>query len=67
MMLVTSLWTLKITVIWRVPRMKKTMILAILSPIEKANTDTDMDSDASDDMNDPLLHHFSKAITKFNM
>ena len=36
--------------------------LALLPPIERENTETDMDSDASDDMNE-----FSKVLTKFNM
>ena len=31
--------------------------LAMLPPIEKANAEIDMDSDASDDMNDGLVHH----------
>ena len=41
--------------------------LAMLPSIEKANAETDMDHDASDDMNDGLVHHFAKALTKFNM
>ena len=36
--------------------------LAMLSPIEKANAETDMDSDASDDMNDGLLHHLPRRL-----
>ena len=36
--------------------------LALLPPIERENTETDMDSDASDDMNE-----FAKVLTKFNM
>ena len=31
--------------------------LALLPQIEKANAETDMDSDASDDMNDGFVHH----------
>ena len=31
--------------------------LVMLPPIEKANAKTDMDSDASDDMNGGLVHH----------
>ena len=36
--------------------------LAMLPPIEKANAETDMDSDASDDMNDGLVHHFLRHL-----
>ena len=36
--------------------------LAILSPIEKANPKTDMDSDASDDMNDGLVYHLPRRL-----
>ena len=36
---------------------KKRNNLAMLQPIEKANVETDIDSDASDDMNDGLVHH----------
>ena len=31
--------------------------LAMLPPIEKVNAETDMDSDALDDMNNGLIHH----------
>ena len=31
--------------------------LAMLPPIEKVNAETDMDSDALDDMNNGLVHH----------
>ena len=34
----------------------------MLPPIEKANAETDMDSDASDDMNDGLVHHLPKCL-----
>ena len=36
--------------------------LAMLLPIEKANAETDMDSDASDDMNDVLVHHLPRRL-----
>ena len=36
--------------------------LAMLLPIEKANAETDMDSDASDDMNDGLVHHLPRRL-----
>ena len=36
--------------------------LAMLPPIEKANAETDMDSDASDDMNDSLVQHLSRCL-----
>ena len=36
--------------------------LAMLPPIENANAETDMDSDASDDMNDGLVHHLPKRL-----
>ena len=36
--------------------------LAMLPPIEKANAGTDMDSDASDDMNDGLVHHLQRRL-----
>ena len=36
--------------------------LAMLPPIEKANAENDMDSDASDDMNDGLVHHLPRRI-----
>ena len=35
---------------------------AMLPPIEKANAETDMDSDASDDMNDGLVHHLPRRL-----
>ena len=35
---------------------------AMLSPIEEANAKTEMDSDASDDMNDGLVHHLPKHL-----
>ena len=35
--------------------------LAMLPPIEKANAGTDMDSNASGDMNDGLVHHLQGA------
>ena len=41
--------------------------LAMLPPIETANAGTDMDCDASDDMNDGLYTPFAKALTKFYM
>ena len=34
----------------------------MLPPIEKANAEADMDSDASDDMNDGLVHHLPKCL-----
>ena len=34
----------------------------MLPPIEKANAETDMDSDASDDMNDVLVHHLPRRL-----
>ena len=34
--------------------------LAMLPPIEKANAKTDMNSHASDDMNDGLVHHLPR-------
>ena len=36
--------------------------LAMLPPIEKENAETDMDSDASDDMNDDLVHHLPRRL-----
>ena len=36
--------------------------LAMLPPIEKTNAETDMDSDASDDMNDSLVQHLSRRL-----
>ena len=36
--------------------------LAILPPIEKLNAETDMDDDASDDMNDGLVHHLPRRL-----
>ena len=36
--------------------------LAMLLPIEKANAETDMDSDISDDMNDGLVHHLPRRL-----
>ena len=36
--------------------------LAMLLPIEKANAETDMDNDATDDMNDSLVHHLSRRL-----
>ena len=36
--------------------------LAMLPPIEKENAKTDMDSGASDDMNDGLLYHLSRRL-----
>ena len=36
--------------------------LAMLPPIEKANGETDMDSDASDDMNDGFEHDLRKCL-----
>ena len=33
-----------------------------MPPIEKANAETDMDSDASDDMNDGLVHHLPRRL-----
>ena len=42
--------------------------LAMLPSIEKANAETDMDRDASDDMNNGLVHHFAIVHHyKFNM
>ena len=35
---------------------------AMLPPIERANAETDMDSDASDDMNDGLVHHLPRRL-----
>ena len=34
----------------------------MLPPIEKANAEIDMDSDASDDMNDGLIHHLPRRL-----
>ena len=34
----------------------------MLPPIEKANAETDMDSDASDDMNDGLVYHLPRRL-----
>ena len=34
----------------------------MLPPIEKANAETDMDSDPSDDMNDGLVHHLPRRL-----
>ena len=36
--------------------------LAVRPPIEKANGETDMDSDASDDMNDGLVQHLPMCL-----
>ena len=36
--------------------------LPMLLPIEKANAETDMDSDASDDMDDGLIHHLPRRL-----
>ena len=36
--------------------------LAMLPPIEKANAGTDMDSNASGDMNDGLVHHLPRRL-----
>ena len=36
--------------------------LAMLPPSEKANAETDMDSDGSDDMNDGLVHHLPRPL-----
>ena len=36
--------------------------LAMLPPIEKANAETEMDSDASDDMNYGLVHHLLRHL-----
>ena len=36
--------------------------LAMLPPIEKANAGTDMDSNASGDMNDSLVHHLPRRL-----
>ena len=36
--------------------------LTMLPPIEKANAEIDMDSDASDDMNDGLVHHLPERL-----
>ena len=36
--------------------------LAVLPPIEKANAETDIESDASDDMNDDLVHHLRRCL-----
>ena len=36
--------------------------LAMLPPTEKANAETDMDSDASDDMNDDLVHCLTRRL-----
>ena len=36
--------------------------LAMLPPIEKANAETDTDSDASDDMNDGFVHHLPRGL-----
>ena len=36
--------------------------LVMLPPIEKANAETDMDIDASDDMNDGLVHHLPRRL-----
>ena len=33
-----------------------------MPPIEKANAETDMDSNASDDMNDGLVHHLPRRL-----
>ena len=52
--------TLKITVIKRVPRLKTTMIW--LCCLQKANAGTNMDSDASDDMNDGLVYHLPRRL-----
>ena len=36
--------------------------LAMLPPIEKVNAETDMDSDALDDMNNGLVHHLWRCL-----
>ena len=36
--------------------------LVMLSPIAKADVETDMDSDASDDLNDGLVHHLPRRL-----
>ena len=36
--------------------------LDMLLPIEKANAETDMDNDATDDMNNGLVHHLSRRL-----
>ena len=36
--------------------------LTMLPPIEKANVETEMDSEVSDDMNDGLLHHLPRRL-----
>ena len=53
-MLFTSLWTLKVT--------DDDHDLAMLSLIEKANAETDMDSHVSDDVNDGLVHHLPRRL-----
>ena len=36
--------------------------LAVLPPIEKVNAETDMDSDASDNLNHGLIHYFPRSL-----
>ena len=38
------------------------MTLAIIPPLEKACVDSDRDSDASDDLNEVLTHHFPRRL-----
>ena len=38
------------------------MTLAIILPLEKACVDSDRDSDASDDLNEGLTHHFPRRL-----
>ena len=38
------------------------MTLAIIPPLEKACVDSDRDSDASDDLNEGLTHHFPRRL-----
>ena len=41
--------------------------LGMLSSIKKANSKTDTDSDASDNMNEGLVHIYPRFLTIFNM
>ena len=61
MILLTSLWTLKIT--WLESSSDEdNHDLAMLPPTEKANAENDMDSDASFDMNDGLVQYLPRCL-----
>ena len=61
-MLLTSLWTLKDKSDIESSWYEDDHDLTDLPPIVKANADTDMDSDASDDMNNVLVHYLPRHL-----